>query len=91
MSSLKTKRIFHPTVDEASKRLVSDFVGGTTVKASRNVKADVLQPTIASIKLPNTSLSTVLNISDTNGLFVVLSEASLVSVVLLVKLNILWV
>ena len=29
MSSLKTKRIFHPTVDEASKRLVSDFVGNT--------------------------------------------------------------
>ena len=46
--------------------LVSDFVGGTTVKASRNVKADVLQPTIASIKLPNTSLSTVLDISDTS-------------------------
>ena len=29
MSSLKTKRIFHPTMDEASKRLVSDFVGNT--------------------------------------------------------------
>ena len=29
MSSLKTKRIFHPTMDEASRRLVSDFVGNT--------------------------------------------------------------
>jgi len=29
MSSLKTKRIFHPAVDESSKRLVSDFVGNT--------------------------------------------------------------
>ena len=29
MSSLKTKRIFHPVVDESSKRLVSDFVGNT--------------------------------------------------------------
>ena len=29
MGSLKTKRIFHPTMDEASKRLVSDFVGNT--------------------------------------------------------------
>ena len=29
MSSLKTKRIFHPSIDESSKRLVSDFVGNT--------------------------------------------------------------
>ena len=29
MSALKTKRIFHPTMDEASRRLVSDFVGNT--------------------------------------------------------------
>ena len=29
MASLKTKRIFHPTIDESSKRLVSDFVGNT--------------------------------------------------------------
>ena len=46
--------------------LSSDFVGGTSVRASRNIVADIIQPTISQVKLPDTTLSYDIDIADTS-------------------------
>lgn len=46
--------------------LSSDFVGGTTVRATQNIPADIVQPSITQIKFADTEITYDLNIADTS-------------------------
>ena len=49
--------------------LSADTVGGQNIQASRNVVADIVQPSITNIRFANTELTYDMNIADTAGSF----------------------